>query len=280
MACEQVKLNVYDMYWLNEYASNLGLGVFHSGIEIYGTEYAYGGHPFAFSGVFENTPCDAEELGENFKFRQSILLGYTDFSPSDVRKIIQFIGKEYRGDKYHLISKNCNHFSNHLAKSLTGQEVPGWINRLASISSSIPFIERWIPQEWLTPITLQHTVDQTIQRPSLDGSRVSNGRLSLGALSFDEAFEALEDSSNKFENKLATESSNRSSSSQAQSWKWFQRRNSGGTSSGSQSAPPTARSSNGANPSLSRLWNSIKDTVTTSDNSSNSFSQTSGSKST
>lgn len=69
------------------------------------------------------------------------------------------IGREFRGIDYHLINKNCNSFSSKFSKFLCGQDIPPWVNRLAYISTYVPFIERLIPREWISPIAIQHTIE-------------------------------------------------------------------------------------------------------------------------
>ncbi len=48
---EKVFLNVYNLTGINNCLRKCGLGIYHSSIEVYGIEYAFGGHPSDSSGV-------------------------------------------------------------------------------------------------------------------------------------------------------------------------------------------------------------------------------------
>lgn len=49
-------------------------------------------------------------------FRQSIQIGCTDFTEEEVRRIVDELGNKFRGDRYHLMNNNCNHFSSALTQ--------------------------------------------------------------------------------------------------------------------------------------------------------------------
>ncbi|GMN35471.1 hypothetical protein TIFTF001_005310 [Ficus carica] len=126
-----VFLNVYDLTPMNGYVYWAGLGIFHSGVEVHGVEYAFGAHDYPTSGVFEVEPRQCP----GFKFRKSIFIGTTSLDPIQVREFMERQSTRYNGDTYHLIVKNCNHFCKDICYKLTGKSIPKWVNRLAKIGS-------------------------------------------------------------------------------------------------------------------------------------------------
>ncbi|XP_010472522.1 PREDICTED: deSI-like protein At4g17486 [Camelina sativa] len=124
-----VYLNVYDLTPMNAYGYWLGLGVFHSGVEVHGVEYAFGAHESSNTGIFEVEPKKCP----GFTFRKSILVGKTDLVAKEVRVYMEKLAEEYQGNKYHLITRNCNHFCNEVCVKLTQKSIPRWVNRLARL---------------------------------------------------------------------------------------------------------------------------------------------------
>ncbi|XWS72730.1 hypothetical protein CRYUN_Cryun02cG0065400 [Craigia yunnanensis] len=124
-----VYLNVYDLTPINGYAYWFGLGIYHSGVQVHGVEYGFGAHEHSTTGIFEVEPRQCP----GFTFRKSILIGRTDLGPKDVRAFMEKLAREYSGNTYHLITKNCNHFCNDVCIQLTGKPIPRWINRLARL---------------------------------------------------------------------------------------------------------------------------------------------------
>ncbi|KAJ7098820.1 hypothetical protein O6H91_Y578800 [Diphasiastrum complanatum] len=101
----------------------------HHCVAAHGVEYGYGAHDYPTSGVFEVEPRSCP----GFTFRRSIMLGTTELNPSQFREFIEHLASDYNGDSYHLIAKNCNHFTNDVCLRLTGSGIPGWVNRLAQL---------------------------------------------------------------------------------------------------------------------------------------------------
>lgn len=122
-------LNVYDLTPINGYLYWFGLGIYHSAVEAHGVEYAFGAHDFSSSGIFEVAPQSCP----GFQFRRRIKLGTTQLSSKDFKEFMKQIASEYSGNTYHLMVKNCNHFSNDVSTRLTGYSIPGWVNRLAKV---------------------------------------------------------------------------------------------------------------------------------------------------
>uniref|UniRef100_A0A7N0SZ97 PPPDE domain-containing protein n=1 Tax=Kalanchoe fedtschenkoi TaxID=63787 RepID=A0A7N0SZ97_KALFE len=126
-----VYLNVYDLTAANGCLYWAGIGAFHTGIEVHGTEFAFGSHEFSASGIFEVDPHECP----GFTFRKSILIGTTSLDDDEVRDFMDLQSVRYYGNTYHLIYKNCNHFSADLCQKMTGNPIPKWVNRLAKIGS-------------------------------------------------------------------------------------------------------------------------------------------------
>ncbi|KAI8137350.1 PPPDE putative peptidase domain-containing protein [Fennellomyces sp. T-0311] len=145
----KVLINVYDMLEpsaLTNIGYALGVGIYHSGIEVGGREYCFGGHEYEnLTGVFAVEP----KIGPpGVLYKQSIPMGYTDLSEHEIAQILQTISHEFGGTTYNLLTRNCNHFTDDLCKRLTGKAAPGWINRAAKLGTMFPCV---IPDEWIEP---------------------------------------------------------------------------------------------------------------------------------
>ncbi|KAK9145024.1 hypothetical protein Sjap_004927 [Stephania japonica] len=128
-----VNLNVYDLHPINGSIYWLGLGLYHSGIQVHGVEYEFGGHDSPSTSIFRGKPRECPGL----TFRKSILIGRTDLGTHEVHKFMEDLSKSYTGTSYNLITKNCNHFCNDVNLRLIGKRITHWINRLAKIGEQL-----------------------------------------------------------------------------------------------------------------------------------------------
>lgn len=143
-----VRLHIYDLGTgsavVNRVSKELGLGVFHTGVEVYGREWCFG----QWVGVGHVRPT--KDPGH--QYRETIEMGTTSLSEYQVMQRISQLRRDWRGHSYNLLTKNCNHFSGALLRELGAKELPEWCNSLAAkpvgianwLSSTDAEISNWL----------------------------------------------------------------------------------------------------------------------------------------
>ena len=72
------------------------------------------------------------------RFRESLAVGETSLTSAEVEELLKRLSREYLGDRYHLLYRNCNHFCEDLCAQLTGRRPPSWVRRSANAGSALP----------------------------------------------------------------------------------------------------------------------------------------------
>lgn len=121
-------LNVYDLSPLNENVlDHIGCSVLHTGVEISGREYTFAGGSGVFEGEVRSAPPAV--------YKQSVELGTFAGTQSEVMLAIDDLKGSFGPSDYNILSRNCNHFSDALCRSLLGRSIPAWVNRAAYFGS-------------------------------------------------------------------------------------------------------------------------------------------------
>jgi len=125
----EVVLNLYDyssdalVQGINDWAPVTGTGAFHAAVEVYGLEWSYCSTSRG-DGIYSCMP--RENTGH--VYRESIPLGVTFNKVAQVEILLGQMSKNWSGEDYNMIWKNCCHFSDDLCQRLGVGAIPAWVN--------------------------------------------------------------------------------------------------------------------------------------------------------
>lgn len=118
-----VVLNIYDIGASNGWLSWLGMGLYHTGVEVCGKEYS-----FCVEGIVAGKPRSVP-----YAFREALHMGIVP--RGRINEALACLRNDFVSGSYSLPSRNCNHFSEALCQELLGVGLPSYINRAANWGS-------------------------------------------------------------------------------------------------------------------------------------------------
>lgn len=138
-------LHIYDVVSTENESTNLTVlrinaigrfttlgGVFHGGIEVNQKEWSFGCCQRG-TGVY----CCKPRENPMYSFRETVTLGATTLSESEVKTLILEMKERWKGSQYEVLTRNCNHFCQEFAEKLGVNSIPGWVNRMASTADAV-----------------------------------------------------------------------------------------------------------------------------------------------
>lgn len=143
-----ITLNVYKLsetsssetngnFWTSRLLPSLGMGAYHTSISIGAN------HHFTFA-ARHGIVASRNEPTEAAIFQESIFLGHCHLHRGQVQEIVKALRKPFSETAYHLVHRNCNHFTETFALALLRHDdlieggnvprlatYPSYVNRLA-----------------------------------------------------------------------------------------------------------------------------------------------------
>jgi deubiquitinase DESI2 len=96
---EPVILHVYSISdRVNRFSLMVGLGLYHTAVEVYGQEHSFIGHPFPFTGIVSIAPKSA-----GYIYHEGLEMGRTCMSEQTVGNHLKEFGRIFTGHSYHLL---------------------------------------------------------------------------------------------------------------------------------------------------------------------------------
>lgn len=112
---DPVFLNIYYLNSYSYYLQILGIGMYHTTIEVHDIEFSYG-----LQLKDDSSGISIRKKGEiNLEIKERIFLGYSFYNKSMINNIISLFEKEWEGEEYDPFSKNCYFFCNSFSEKIT-----------------------------------------------------------------------------------------------------------------------------------------------------------------
>eukprot|EP00913_Durusdinium_trenchii_P000329 g301.t1 len=84
-----------------------------------------------------------------YEYQESLNLGSTTLSPSEVDDLLTELSEEYPASSYHLTHRNCLTFAQHLATRLkVPKEFPDWILGILQASTKVGALDATVDYFW------------------------------------------------------------------------------------------------------------------------------------